>query len=400
MQRINNRIFVKIIAIVCGLYLLLPLFVKPIIPILLFLYTIFNFKTCSDKTYKLLLINTLFLNFLLSLLYAHNIKFGVEYLLKCLSMPIISLFFYVLSAEYLQLFITKFKKTFVLSSVTYSFFMLLYFLYLNNKSGDFNLSIFYSYLDYEFFGFKEHPIYISVAIATAIFFLVDKPFSYKKKSTIIPLVLLIVCLMFLARKGVVLSLIFSLSILFFLTLNRKKFFLSMIGVFLIFGMSLFVPKAKMHYLELFEVNYQAENTDTSTSIRYILWNNSISLIHKHPIFGYSIGDFNDVAANELTVNGFRKLGLKKPHSHNQYIDIALATGIFGLLIFLISWTILIGALLKNKDYFSFCFFIFFFCIFMSESYLYRQNGIILFSIVSSLLIFKNLKYNSIDPKIE
>ena len=181
---------------------------------------------------------------------------------------------------------------------------------------------------------------------------------------------------------------FIIALYFLKTIQLKKFGYVFFGIILLFGVSLLIPKAKDHYLEIINVSYKTENIETSTSIRYVIWKNSINLIQNYPFFGYSIGDSNEAVSNELMINGYEKLGVKKPHCHNQYLDIILSVGFVGLFIFLLSWGILLIDFINHKEYFSFCFVLFFFCIFLSESYIYRQNGIILFSLITSLLIFK------------
>lgn len=389
----NNKYFLlELIAFICGLYLLLPLKIKPIIPIVLFVYTIFNFNFTKSKIFKLLLINSLFINFLFSLIYAYNLKFGIDYLVRCLPIPIISMFFYVLSYDDLAFFAVKFKRFFIINCVIYSVLIFTYFTYLYIETPNLDISVFYSFLDYEFFGIKEHPIYISVALGTAIFFLIQKPFEFQKKYLSSFLFILILCLMFLARKGVILAIIFAIVLYFLKTIEFKKFRFAFLGIILLFSISLLVPKAKEHYLEILNINYNTENTETSTGIRYVLWKNGLNLINNYPFFGYSIGDSNEAISNELMLNGYEKLSIQKPHCHNQYLEILLSIGFFGLLIFLFSWSILLINFLKCKDYFSFYFLIFFFIIFLTESYLYRQNGLILFSLITSLLVFKEPKY--------
>jgi O-antigen ligase len=76
--------------------------------------------------------------------------------------------------------------------------------------------------------------------------------------------------------------------------------------------------------------YQAESSRTSLGMRFDWWQNSLELIKQKPIFGHGTGSFKTVQADLI------KDGDTKPtdNPHNEYLLIAVQTGLLGLGVFL------------------------------------------------------------------
>ncbi|WP_286912247.1 O-antigen ligase family protein [Flavobacterium sp. UBA4197] len=240
---------------------------------------------------------------------------------------------------------------------------------------------------YEFWGINDHPIYISSYFAIALFFLLYSNVTSKTISYILFLVIF-AGLLILSRKGSIIAFLVCTTI-FFLSQKMKGYWLKgiLIIMFVFIGM-IFIPEIKNRFFELLSVDRIVENTETSTGIRYIIWKSSIQLVENAAFFGYGIGDVQDVLNESYIAQGYKKLAVDTYNAHNQYIQIALTAGLTGLLIFLASNIILYRQFIKSKNSQGLLVLTFFLMVFLTESYLERQNGIIMYSFIMSMYIFK------------
>ena len=384
-KKFSNSFLEKIVssvAFLSGLFILFPLKIKPII-VLAFLAFLFIFKINKENLKKVFVVSILFFIYTISLIYCFDVKTGSDYIIR-LSPLLIIPFCYSLIPDYFQnKFKTIFYKAFILSASLYVLLVFIYMYSIGFFSGEKDLNVSYSFIINCFWGINEHPIYISIILSIAMLILLEINFQSKKIKYFLFTVLLI-GLLLMARKAVIIS-FFLVS--FFLVILRKtkreRFFLIlfMIGMFLL---SIFIPAIRLRYLELY--NYQfVYNENSSTGIRQILWENAISLIKEAFFTGYSVGDVQAVIANQLYNEGYLQLAENNLNMHNQYIQTFLTVGFVGFAIYLISLFYLIRGLILSKNQLGIALITFFLLNFITESILYRQNGIILFSLFSSII---------------
>lgn len=82
-------------------------------------------------------------------------------------------------------------------------------------------------------------------------------------------------------------------------------------------------------------------------------------------------------------------GYQKKNFHNQYLQIFSELGIFGLIILLLILFFLVKNSIQNKDFSQFAFAVLMISLFLTESFLWRQRGIVFFSTFYSMFWFKN-----------
>ncbi|WP_445456279.1 O-antigen ligase family protein [Flavobacterium sp. HNIBRBA15423] len=276
--------------------------------------------------------------------------------------------------------------TYIITNAIYVILMIIYILHLGYLSSSNDLYYYYSYITYEFYFLSDHPIYLSTQFALAVFFLIYSKFI--KVLKIVLFVILITGIFFLSRKGVIFSFVIVISFYLFQTLKSKKIFLIVFGfIFLGFISSMFVPEIRMRYEEIFDKKKIIYNEETSTGIRTILWKNSLELIQKKPLLGYGIGDSHDVLCKRIEEKGFLKIAKKKSNCHNQYLQFLLSIGIVGLFFFFSTIFYCFLQFKKRGDLRAITILIFFLLLFTTESFLDRQNGIIIFTTFMSILIF-------------
>jgi O-antigen ligase len=129
------------------------------------------------------------------------------------------------------------------------------------------------------------------------------------------------------------------------------------------------------------------NKETSSGIRYILWNTSEKVIKNSNYLGYGVGDAQEVLSKQLALDGYAVLSKENYNAHNQYLQIGLATGVIGILLYLFSVAYLFRNFMKRKNAEAIVFLLFFIFVFLFESVLERQNGIIIYSFITSMFIY-------------
>lgn len=390
---------VPYVAFFCGLFVLLPFKVKPITVIVFFLlglFSIFKYRIRSKIEMKTVFIFSIFfIVYALSLFFSENIQKGFTILVRCIPIFIIPLGYSFLTFETRVKFNQVFRKTFIIAASIYSILIFIYLFQLGYFSQKHDLYYCYSYITFEFWGMNEHPIYISIFFSVALFFILIEGFKNKIFNFILFLVL-ISGLLILARKGVVVSFCILSGILLFLKRDKKQI-AKLVFVFIsLMVLSLSIAEIRNRFLEIFDTSSIVNNKETSSGIRYILWNTSAKVIQKSDYLGYGIGDAQAVLSTQLAADGYAVLSEENYNAHNQFLQIGLATGIVGICLYLFSLLYFIQRFIKRKNAEGVVFLLFFIFVFLFESVLERQNGIIIYSFTSCMFIYasefdKNLK---------
>ncbi|MDR6968742.1 ABC-type multidrug transport system fused ATPase/permease subunit [Flavobacterium arsenatis] len=77
-------------------------------------------------------------------------------------------------------------------------------------------------------------------------------------------------------------------------------------------------------------------------------------------------------------------GYQKKNFHNQYIQIFAETGVFGLLLLLLIVIVNLRKAINTKDFIHFCFAVLMISLFLTESFLARQRGVVFFTAIYCL----------------
>lgn len=271
-----------------------------------------------------------------------------------------------------------------------------------------------------------NAIHVSVFVATAYFILLVE--KNKEKITYFSLGLLAFFLVLLSSKNIVLV-FFLINVIyfFFYTKESNRMRLRNIAIVVIgIGCVLLFSKIK----ERFQVEFQS-NTKESISpnvvqnvpkgVNYVsiyeAWNNEnftpndffpgtsfrvyqarlfFDFLKEEPIFWKGFGlnasyskieekgkEYNVFLGNEVYS------GYQTKNFHNQYIQTFAELGFIGFLLMISMLFILLYNGIKNKDFSQFAFVILMISLFLTESFLWRQRGVVFFSIFYSLFCIKN-----------
>lgn len=159
--------------------------------------------------------------------------------------------------------------------------------------------------------------------------------------------------------------------------------------------------ANAHYLKSFDVRSQVEqvlygyrtymnhdNPNASSFIQRIeYWKTSLYLIKQKPLAGIGTGDLKNAFAKAYEDTNSKLEPMYRNRSHNQFFAIAIAFGLIGLFIFIVSlvWPpLLLG---KFSNYFYLVFFIIAVISMLTEDTLETQAGVTFFAFFNSLLLF-------------
>jgi len=120
----------------------------------------------------------------------------------------------------------------------------------------------------------------------------------------------------------------------------------------------------------------------SRDSRLETWNASFQCIAAAPLFGHGIGDRKDVLLESYVTNNMEYSWTRKLNAHNQYLDTTLAIGILGLIILLLIVFLPFTWSIYEYNYLFYIFLLLTTTIFLTESFLERQAGIVFYSFFS------------------
>lgn len=370
------------------------------VPVILFflvaIYLFSRFKSRAINFKKTLVLTSLYIILLISLSYTENLDSIDKTLSTRLSLLILPISFSLIDATKVFIqskYIEKFYKVFTLSTFLYCLIVFYEILSVGYYSDKTTISEVYNILNTSFYGINQHPIYSSIFIVFALYFLLFKIKSstvYYRVLRFLVLLFFTYILFFLSRRGVLIALFIGLiaSLFFrFKKVDIKKNLI--IGFTFLFVISLFTPVVEKRFSEVFsKKTFSKVDSNNSSSIRYAIYECALKTIKQNWWFGFGVGDVKDellkcysLKSNILVEGNY--------NSHNQYFSYLLSSGIFGLLllIFILVKTFLIG--LKNKSSTIVFFTLFYVVVLSFENILERQSGVILFMFFISYFNFKD-----------
>nr|WP_282100249.1 O-antigen ligase family protein [Aquimarina sp. MMG016] len=230
-----------------------------------------------------------------------------------------------------------------------------------------------------------NPNYVSLYILLVLSFYLKK--KLKSRIQLLVLTILFLYLFLMASPAAYLILfIMSLILVFNIKDRSQKYIVCML---LILGTVVFLknPRIADFYASAEELeNNSGIHRVTVEKSRLLTWNASIQLIKEAPIFGYGIGDANDVLIEKYKELDYFSNYQNKYNAHNQFLQTWLQTGIFGFGILISVFILLALRMKRSRNEFSV--FLILFISLLFESMLVRFNGIVFFSIIVPLLLKK------------
>ena len=184
--KFKMEFFLGVVFLLFSLFPITPNRIKGLPVIILFLtalYLVSKFNVYKFKIKKLLFIISPFILIITSLLYTDNFSNISRTISTRLSLIIIPISFFLISSTNIKLTqktISKFHKIYICST---AIFCLLFFLKITHEgyySNTININDVYFIVSNNLFGIGQHPIYGSIFIAIAIFYIIQEIKNEKK----------------------------------------------------------------------------------------------------------------------------------------------------------------------------------------------------------------------------
>lgn len=162
---------------------------------------------------------------------------------------------------------------------------------------------------------------IAASFSVALFF--DSKNIYRKLFLFSTTITLLVCLIFTFSRGGWIA--FSLSIFIILLSENKK----IIPIIICLGLIslFFLPDVVIDRIRTI-----GSVKDSSNAYRFLIWAAALKMLKDFWLSGVGLG----YAAFIKVYPNYTLAGIKAAHAHNMYLQLAIETGIFGLLTFLLS----------------------------------------------------------------
>jgi len=236
-----------------------------------------------------------------------------------------------------------------------------------------------------------HLTYYGVLVVFAIYLLLQKLFvSHLKKSKIKIVFLLGFFYFFLiimaTRVNIVLGVIITLVVLF-RRFEIKKSLIAFL-LFLIISVSFLYLSNSYSATRFKNVFYSETGSETDLTFREIHWKSVLNSI-KSPqafLFGNTAGDKQLKLNAEYEKNNFHGAA-SNYNAHNQFLEVLVATGFVGLIIFLSNFSLMVYSSFKYRSFALLILQIIFLITCFTESMFERQLGIITYLTINSLVLY-------------
>lgn len=247
------------------------------------------------------------------------------------------------------------------------------------------------YFFYSLFSYFIHPSYYAMYLILAIIFVTlfyNKWFTNQKSIVYFSYFLILlfgVSIFLCASKLGLISFVIILPILILYKLkallNTKKIILIFLSLFiLILVLSILFPTVfeRLKSITSLDINKLDKTSSESTTVRFLIWQESIEIIKHNFLVGTSIGDSNDALYNAYEKNGLSGALEHKLNAHNQFLQTFIGLGLIGFIsLCLITFWQLIKSIIK-KNFLLSIFSLLIILNFLVESMLQSMSGILFF----------------------
>lgn len=372
-------------------------FALPIFVVLMVLNSLLegNFKaryTNIPNKKWVLLFCSLYLLYLVGMVYSENKSYGWADLQTKLSMLLFPLFLNFSQFEQQE---TKKIQQFFLAGVVIASVSLLgratfYYLYEH-------LNYFY-YVDFSVF---LHPSYFGMMINLALIFILLDASKSGISSSFVRITLLLffslIILLLSSKLALISCLLIFIGVGIYRILHSKNYLTGI--VFLL----LFVAAATSIIYTVPELNQRIQNarvvlnansidkTDAeSNAVRILVWQAATAAFLENGIVGTGTGDVKDELFKHYKRNGYTGALEHRLNAHNQFLQTGVALGYFGFVLFLLSIIVPASIALKNKNYVYVSFVLLVVLNFLTESMLESEAGVFIYAFFNSLLFFRKI----------
>ncbi len=324
----------------------------------------------------------------MGLIYSINLKYGLFDLEVKLSLLLFPLVFFVSKIEMKKVadnILNSFiDGCFVASILSLISAAIQYYLY-----SDIN-SFFYGEL-----ALYGHSSYMAIFLcfSSALIYIKNikqgNKISFPKKDLFLLALFSLIIFFLVSKTGIISILLIHFAFIGYLIIKNKLYLkgtvaLVLISTLLFAGYKAF-PEVNNRFNELFTTVFsESEELNSTSSIRTEIWKTSVKILVQHP-FGVGTGDVKDVLVEYYMNSGLDYAAEKELNAHNQFLQIALATGILGLLVLLLMIFYPLYYAIKNTHIIYIVFLGLIIINFLTEAMLETLAGVVFFAFFNTML---------------
>lgn len=373
-----------------------------------------NYRNLSGLlNYKALVLIAFYLVYVVGMLYTEDKQNGYFQLEQKLSLVIFPLLL-ATTPKISSRFIERAFMCFVVSCVVATLFCLFQGLrlnYLNNHFETVQMEILTNQKLAGYIGM--HSTYFSIYLLFAIFILINYLTTFRRTVQKNVLVISIITylsyfILLLAARVVILAFIFICLGAFFISLYKRRINLKSTVIIVLIascfiGITLQTNYLKKRFKQIYTFNMSdliGSNSENGVTDRIFLWQNGIELVRKSPLIGAGTGDVNiemDRQYEKLlsendnfspsVVVAIKSFATDNLNAHNQFLQVTIALGVMGLLLFLMTIFVSVNIAFKKRQYLFLAFLVLFFFSSFTECLLDRQSGVVFYAFINSLFLF-------------
>lgn len=135
------------------------------------------------------------------------------------------------------------------------------------------------------------------------------------------------------------------------------------------------------------LSFKKANTIEQIDPRFSIWRDAFIVWKQKPIFGQGIGDSKDAIMQIHKKRNIEEAIKYKFNAHNQFLETSMQTGLVGLIILILVFSVPLYQSIKKKQELLFLFLMICIINFMFESMLQRIAGVVFFAFWYSFLWF-------------
>ena len=232
------------------------------------------------------------------------------------------------------------------------------------------------------------PVYLSLFCNFAVLIAFHSPFIHSQAKRFVAVYLGLFIIMVFSAVGIA---TFAVMTLLVVARSRYKNLTALVltGI-LITGIAVYIYSWPF-LRQQFTPDFNEKHGDLVMTMpsKLAIWTHAWEAIVQNPLIGYGVGE-GQKALEEIYEKENFEWGIEESlNPHNEFISIFLDLGVVGFCVLFGGLIYSLVLALRMKDNLSICFIILIFFFFCFESVLFRQKGIVFFSIFYALL-FSNL----------
>ncbi len=228
-------------------------------------------------------------------------------------------------------------------------------------------------LDINLLAYLDHRAYIGMTLLMSIPIILERTNRRKRKIAYFLFAFIVLLVCFMSGARIIMGLVFLIPVIeaYILWGNKFKLWIKITLLFIVLLSGLIITMTNSRVMG--KINQLSAGVDIhKIESRTFIWDASVDLIKEKVLFGYGIGDMENVLISEYLKRGQNKAFERKLNCHNQYLQIILGGGFIALLL-LILFFISLFFVSETKKYIVFVIIFGFVAVF--ESILIRNIGI-------------------------